>query len=298
MISADGRTFVVVRTFHGRSTLRRFDARTGAFESTSTLRGLWRLAGVSVDGRRVALTGWDRVHRRTRFLVPGRGRFALPGSYDVETLSRDGRLLFLVRWKANGYDLQRYDLRTHTLRANPPREGAEGKTEKMSGAAWTAVATRNGRWLLTLYLKPDGSAFVHALDLTGGPPHCIDLPGRGGNAFLSSALALSPGERVLYVATPALGQIVSVDLARLRVARTVHFRTVTHDPVVGAGPNAAVSLHGRILAFSAGARIWRYDTLRHRVSRPRTMEREVFALGFGPHDQLTALVGSTLEAIR
>jgi hypothetical protein len=298
MLSADGRTFVVARTFHGRTTVRRFDATTGSFESTSTVGGRWHLVAVSVDGRRIALTSWDRSRRRTRFFVPGRGRFVRPGSYDVETLSRDGRVLFLVHWKANGYELQRYDLRTRTLRANPPREGAEGKTEKMSGAAWTAAATRNGRWLLTLYLKPDGTAFVHALDLTGGPPHCIDLPGRGANAFLSSALALSPRERVLYVATPALGQIVRVDLARLRVARTVHFRTFTHDPVVGAGPNAAVSSDGRTLAFSNGAWVWRYDTVRARVRFAATMENDVMALGFGPHERLTALVGSTLEVVR
>ena len=298
MLSADGRTFVVARTFHGRTTVRRFDATTGSFESTSTVGGRWRVVAVSVDGRRIALTSSDRSRRRTRFFVPGRGRFVLPGSYDVETLSRDGRLLFLVHWKANGYELQRYDLRARTLRANPPREGAGGKTEKMSGTAWRAVATRNGRWLLTLYVKADGSAFVHALDLAGRPPHCIDLPGRGSDAFLSSALALSPDERTLYVATPALGQVVSVDLTRVHVERTVRFRTFTRASVVGAGPNAAVSSDGRTLAFSGGAWVWRYDTARARVRFAGTMENDVMALGFGPHERLTALVGSTLEVVR
>ena len=299
MLSADGRTLVVARSFAGRTTVRRFDARSGAFRSTFTVRGRWALVAVSADGRRIALDAWQRRTKRTRFLVPGRGRFALSGSYDVETISRDGRTLFLVHWTKSGYTLQRYNVATRRLQANPPREGASGTTEKMTGTAWTAIPTRDGRWLLTLYLKQDGGAFIHALDLTGGSPHCIDLPGRGRNGeFMSSSFALGPRERTLYVATPVLGQVVSVDVARLRVARSVRFARFRGEQVFGIGPNAAVSPFGRTLAFTEGARVWRYDTQRQHVSRPALASGNVSAIGFGPGNRLVGLVDGRLTTLR
>ena len=37
--------------------------------------------------------------------------------------------------------------------------------EPMRGTPVYAIGAPDGRWLLTLYVKPDGEGFVHALDL-------------------------------------------------------------------------------------------------------------------------------------
>lgn len=296
MLSANGRLHVVARSAGGRTTVRRFDARTGTFVGSTSVIGRWRLAGVSPTAGRILLMHFDRQARATRFAFVGGGRFTLRGTYDVETLSPDGRRVFLVHYRSAGYDLERYDVGSRALQPNPPRD--EDGVEKMTGSPWTAVATRNGRWLLTLYVKSDSSTFVHALDLHGGPPHCIDLPGRSPRGeFQSTTLVLSPDERTLHVATPQLGRIVEVDLARLRVARTVRFGPYSGDQIAGIGPAAAVSKNGRSVAFSYARSVWRYDTAFHRVGTARGMSQPVAALGFRPGGGLLALQGRRLQTV-
>ena len=291
ILSADGRSHYVARSARGRTTVRRFDAQTGAFAGTRSLRGRWNLAAVSANGNKVVLTWYERRSKTTRFRILGGARFALHGTYDVEAVSSGGRRVFLVHYLRSGYELERYDVGTRRLRANPPLE--DGVPEKMTGSPWSAVATRDGRWLLTLYLKADGRAFVHALDLRGGPPHCIDLPGRG--SFFQSTLALSPHERTLYVATAPLGQLVAVDLRALRVARTVRFARFGQQLSAGIGPNAAVSADGRRVAFTLGSHVWRLE--RGRLARRRA-SGDVQALAFAPDGRLLALVGWKLRAVR
>ena len=97
----------------------------------------------------------------------------------------------------------------------------------MSRTARNAVATRNGSWLLTLYAKADGSSFVHALDLRSGIAHCIDLPLRGDYGTVSAtALTLSPDEQRLYLASPLLGRITTVDMRTLGVSSVTRFKGV------------------------------------------------------------------------
>ena len=77
-----------------------------------------------------------------------------------------------------------------------------------------AVATRDGRWQLTLYLKSDRHTFIHALDLRSGVAHCIDLP-LLGDLTTAGALALSPDQTTLYVAGGYMGSVATVDLSTL-----------------------------------------------------------------------------------
>ena len=108
----------------------------------------------------------------------------------------------------------------------------------------------------TLYVKPDGGTFVHALDLRTGLAHCIDLPLRGDLTWAgATALTLSPDERRLYLASPLAGSVTTVDLDALDVSSTARFRAVpTGNYLYGVGPSAAVTPNGRMLAFSERAR--------------------------------------------
>ena len=227
--SADGRTFVAARATGTRTTLTRYALPSGRVVARGSLAGHQRLAAVSARGDRAVLTSFGPGS--TRLTVVGTSRWTvfrridLRGTYGVEAVSLDGRRLFLIKYDDGGYNLRLYDLRTSRLSVTPLVEGASAQ-QKMIGAAWTSVATSDGRWLLTLYIKPDGGGFIHSLDLDRGFGHCLDLPAGfvDPSTIRTSSLALSPDERRLYVAGPFAGRLLVVDLAGPRIARIVRFR--------------------------------------------------------------------------
>ena len=286
VLSADGRAFVSwARAKAKRTTVARFDARTGRLLRGRSLPGRWNVAGLSADGRRVALMTYRK--RATVLEVAG-SRSVLRGMYEVEALSPDGRRVFLVHWRDNGYDLQQLDLESRKL--SPTR--LDDPDEKMRGTAVTATATRDGHWLLTLYATGDGS-FVHALDLRTGLAHCVDLP-LSGDLFSvgSTALTLSPRQTSLYLANPYLGRVITIDLEQLEVNRVVRFRGLSPDSVnLSIGPSAAVTPNGRMLAFSGRTSLWLYDTAYGLVRRPIQVGSTTKGLGFRPD-------GRALVAIR
>jgi outer membrane protein assembly factor BamB len=288
-LAASGRVFVAFA--HG--VLVRYDASTGRRQHRWTLprRGV-RLAAVSSSGRWALVA---RTRGRTALAVVDtlRGNVVrsatLAGYEEPEAVTSDGRVVYLVRYGRTGaYTLEQFDFRTRhvspTALADPD--------EKMTGTAWNAIATRDGRWLLTLYLEPGNTAFVHALDLRRGLAHCIDLPIAGSDlASLGDyALALAPDEGTLYLANPAMGNLYAVDLRRLRVVRTVEFPSRPEEVSGAAAATAAVSPGGRMLYFSGGGRlVWSLDLAYGKVSGPRAaakvnygVQTSVAALGFAP----------------
>jgi hypothetical protein len=295
VLSADGRIFVSARS-SPHSVLTRFaryDIRTGRTLGRWSLGGRWGIAAASPDGERIAL-----LETRRWGIVAGlaarrslRSRIPLRGNYQVEALSPDGRRLYLVHWRGTRYALEHLDLTTR--RISPTR--LADPDEKMAGTALSAVGTRDGRWLHTLYIKANGESFVHALDLTEGLGHCIDLPLRGDLMKLSAtALTLSPDERRLYLASPLLGRVTTVDLEKLKVSRVTRFHVVpVGEYVFGIGPNVAVSANGRMLAFTSGARLWLYDAaygaVRGQVSSPSLIQ----GLGFHPDGRRVLALGMT-----
>lgn len=295
MTSADGTRFVSVRSVRRTpSYLSTHSLPDGTRLSWRKLPGRFGLAGVSRTGTRVVLS---RVGGpgMTAFAVADRGRVVrtvrLRGAYELETLSPDGNRLFLIHWRRNGYDLETYDLTTGRLRPTVMLE--DGQPEKLVGQAWRGVATRDGRWLLTLYLK-GREAFVHALDLQRGIGHCVDLPAHGDPLTLgASGLGLSPDERRLYVVNPVLGRVFTIDLRRPRVTRVARFEPwLGPDEVgLGASPNVAVSANGRTLYFNGNGLLWAYDVPYGRVRGPYPARRWVMGLAFTPDDRRLVVLG-------
>lgn len=297
MLSADRRTFVSGLSKQGSATkLVRYDAQTGRVRSRWAVGRTMGVGAVSRDGRQAALVEYRRD--KTVIAVAGRrGRsvIALRGNYLVEALSPDARRVFLVRWTRNGYELENLDLVTRRLR---PTRLAE-PDERMASFAISAVGTRDGRWLHTLYVKPDGDSFVHALDLGAGVGHCIDLP-LHGDSFMTgaTALTLSPDERRLYLASPLLGRVTTVDLEHLRVARVTRFRRV---PLARYSPDtpltAAVNANGRMAAFGLGPKLWLYDAAYGKVRKPIWSPYGVAGVGFHPDGRHVVAVGPAGHAV-
>jgi hypothetical protein len=280
MLSADGKVFVSAVQAGRATRFVRYDTGTGHGRLLRTARGLWNVAGISADGRRIARFKFRDRARATIFTLddPGRsGSVRLPGTFQLDSLSQDGRRLFLVHWNhTGGYDLQQYDRAT---RRRTPTRLAE-PDEKMTGQATSAVATPDGHWQLTLYVKSNRHTFVHALDLRTGVAHCIDLP-LLADLTTAGALALSPDQTTLYVAGGYMGSVATIDLSTLSLTRVVHLRAPTgYDVDIAIGPTAALTPNGRMLAFSAGKFVWLYDSAFGVVRARARFKHSVLGLGF------------------
>jgi hypothetical protein len=311
ILAGNGQSFVTFRYRAGRTAIARYQIARGARLARAwTIEGHFWPATVSADARWIALqqlsrrnTSWFGLFDSVRGRVVD--RIELHGSYQAEAMSPNARRLFLIHWTQTTYDLRTFDFTTRKVR---PTRLAE-PDEKMTGTAATAVATRDGHWLLTLYAEGNGMGFVHALDLRTGIAHCVDLPWRAFdfNVYGTAALSLSPSQDKLYLANPLLGRVTVVDLRRVRVTRDVRFTPVaTAALTYGIWPSAALTANGRMLAFSGGRNVWLYDTAYGTVRGPlaaadrapaRTgVQVNITALGFSGR-RLVALKTDRTQAL-
>jgi hypothetical protein len=109
-----------------------------------------------------------------------------------------------------------YDLRGHRLLLQPvvdPRE----RDEAMTGIPISRVMGAGGRWAYTLYMRPSGVPFIHALDTTHHRAVCIDLRPLANVDISSAHLVLPPGGTTLQVDTDGVSQ-VAIDTQTFRVS--------------------------------------------------------------------------------
>jgi len=187
--------------------------------NSMTLPGAWGTAligsggeagqGLSRDGRTLVLesTSGPLVSPAKFLLVDPthwkiRKRITLPGSFTFDALSPDASKMYLIQY-AKARDLTHYVVREYDLRTNrllPGKIAArdeDGGESTMAGYAMTRTTSANGRWVYTLYQKPSGMPFIHALDTVHGVAYCIDLP--ANKSLYNIALSLGNDDRTLAV---------------------------------------------------------------------------------------------------
>jgi hypothetical protein len=292
--SADGGSHVNARMRLRDTVVSRYRVADGTVSGWMVVDGRWRLGGVSPNGRFAALARQSVDRRRTDVTVVSTvakrvvDRLELRGNFEVETVSRDGKRLFLIEHLpttgAPRYSVRLFDLSRDRLAAKPLR-GA-GQPGVMAGLAWSGIGSPDGRWLLTLYLNTGRNvAFVHALDLVRSSPLCIFLPsGAAFDALKRYGLTLSPDGKRLYATNAAVGAVAEIDLATRKVVRTARF-PATRDL---SGPSAltgTISRNGRTLYFSPGRDLWAYDTAAGVVRGPYRTRGAVAGFGFGLGDR-------------
>jgi hypothetical protein len=198
-------------TGHGTSVQLR-DAETRSVIASVQAEGDLALRVVSGDGSAAALMApppeganpWEPRPARTTTITladlgpdPGTRTFELPGNFDPEAFSSDGRSLFMLRYvppmRPAAYRVVRLDLaRGRVAPVSVPGVDPNDKAvvETMSGTRLSQVASPGGDRLYTLYTTQprasdqgaphdDGErsvAFVHTLDVDEGWAHCIALP--------------------------------------------------------------------------------------------------------------------------
>jgi hypothetical protein len=308
LLSANGSRFFSAESALTRTTVGRFETSAGRLRGAFSIRGRWWLAGISANGRWLVLAASRPGRGMTRLAVVAADRGAavrtmpLQGWWEVETVSNDGKRLFLVQHVKGTYGVRLYDVAKGRLRPGSLRIKGEGT--QMTGTAWGSIGSPDGHWLLTLYIEKDNqSAFVHALDLRLAFARCLDLPGTDAPDFpsLSQYVFVLRPDGILVAANPALGVVAELDLQAGRVVRTTRF---TEQPLGSMATAAvgAISHDGRTLYFSTGGPIFAYDSAFGRVRGPYVAGR-VAGMGFSPDDRRLYVVRAsgtvaTLDAAR
>lgn len=172
------------------------------------------LTGLSADGRTLVLAQipGNTPPRTTRLLVLDaaplsvRARLTLNGWSNVDAISPDGRWLYLIHYPSadvSRYEVLAYDLPAHRLLPQPVVDPSE-RDEAMTGFPVSRVMSPGGRWAYTLYFRPSGVPFIHALDTTRHEAMCIDLPSLGNVDVTSAHLGLAPGGGALQISATGM----------------------------------------------------------------------------------------------
>ncbi len=211
-------TVAAIRTSDGRM-LRHNTIRGGfgvpivAFDGTTE--------GLSRDGGVLILADIGANRKQTRFAVLRTANLrlrkvvTLPGWWAFDALSPDGRTLYAIQYHGTGPS-PRYDVRAVSLVTGKPLGGAivdkREPDEEMNGSPWARARSGNGAWAYTLYAKPNGTAFVHALDTSTRRAFCVDLPWRSSTQALSAVrLSLANRGRSLVLSKAGFGRLALVD---------------------------------------------------------------------------------------
>ena len=292
--SADGGSHVSAEARLRTTVISRYRVADARPLPAMVVSGRWRLAGVSPTGGFAALAKQSGDRRRTDVIVVSTvarrivHRLRLRGDFEVDTVSLDGKRLFLIEHLASTgtprYSVRLFDLSRDRLVSKPLR--GKGEPGVMAGLAWSGVGSPDGRWLLTLYLNTGRNvAFVHALDLVRSSPLCIFLPSAGAFDTLKRyGLTLSPDGRRLYATNAALGAVAEIDLATRKVVRTARFAATRN--LSGPGSlTGTISRNGRTLYFSPGRDLWAYDTAYGVVRGPYRTGGAIAGFGFAAGDR-------------
>jgi hypothetical protein len=240
----------------GRNTvIERVATTTRRVEATVRVPGVYgipgaaydgTLTGLATDGRTLILAQIPTTYpvRTTRLLVVSTPRMrveksiVLPGWSNVDAISPNGRWIYLIHYSSSNslrYEVLAYDLPDGRMLSKPIVDPSDG-TEAMTGFPLNRVMSPGGRWAYTLYFRPSGVPFIHALDTVGLRAKCIDLPSLGGLGFNTATFKLGPGANTLEVRIQG------------SVAATINTRTFavsTTGPLAGGLPRAPASQPAR-----------------------------------------------------
>jgi hypothetical protein len=166
--------------------------------------------GLSADSHTLILerlrpSGRPRTTRLLVLDVPTlrvRKTIVLPGWATVDAVSPHGRWMYLIRyasWPATSkYEVLAYDLAHGKLIAEPIVDPHD-RGEAMTGFPVSRVMSPGGRWAYTLYGRPSGEPFVHALDTVRARAVCIDLPSVNSSSIGDAHLKLIHGAGRLQI---------------------------------------------------------------------------------------------------
>jgi len=290
------------------------DPETGATLSTLALGHAYRLpdatasgvpGGLSPNGKwlvveRYDVTGEDLPSASHLLLIETAGlkiksRIDLAGFFNFDAVSNDGRRLYLVQFvSGKAYYVRWYDLALGRLDPDVVFDKNDG-ANAMSGLRLSGVASANGGWLYSMYVRDRAGPFIHALSLDGPIAFCLDLPGSGyaeDGSAMQWSLALSPGGSTVYAANLASGEVATVGIAggAPQIVHQAHLVLATSTggliknvEAKEVGANAAVvSLDGSTLVVAGGSGLVWIDTQALAVRHRALTDWRIWSVGLSP----------------
>lgn len=222
--AAEKTAVAAVRTSDGRvlryaTIVGAFGIPLVAFDGTTE--------GISRDGERLVLADAGAQRGLTRFVVLQTRSLRLektvklPGLWSYDALSPDGRMLYAIQYLGTGPN-PRYNVRAVSLVTGKPVGGPivdqREPDEEMNGAPYARARSRDGAWAYTLYAKPNGTGFVHALDTARRRAFCVDLPWRTSFQRLAAVrLSVADGGRSLVLGRRDGSRLAVVDTSTFKV---------------------------------------------------------------------------------
>lgn len=161
-------------------------------------------AGVRVD------PGTDS----TTITGPAGERTQLPGRFEFDALSTDGRLLYLIEHRppkgSENYRVRVYDFSADELRKRPVADKRNLQTD-MTGRPMAQTTSADGVWVFTLYRGAE-HAFVHALNVDRAEALCLDLPHGSGQGSGSWSLTIAADGSKLHAVAGSARDSADFDL--------------------------------------------------------------------------------------
>lgn len=198
----------------------------------------------------------------------------LPGRFNFDAISDDGLRLYLIQYlDGREYYVRLFNVASSTLDENIVVDKSSGE-QSMTGTRLSGIATRDGGWLFSMYVRESENPFVHVLSLDGPFAFCLDLPGKGYGSSAAEkhwSIAMDQPGEVVYAFNGSTGIVVQIDNSQQfnpQVKRTAQLASGSFGNV---GSNSAVvSPDGRrLIAAGSSGVVW-VDT--------RTLTAQVRAL--------------------
>ena len=239
VVGASGGIRYVALPGRGTTTVagvRTGDGRVLRFATVSGSLGIPQVTwdgttdGISANGQKLVLASITSraLGAKTTFVVLWANslgvqrRIELSGHWVFDAISPDGSTIYAVQYAdLSHYTVRAIDTATGRVAAAPIVDKRE-PDEEMRGSPMTRAWGPGRAWAYTLYAKPDGTAFVHALDTKGREALCLDLPwAKVGNRIGTVRLKASADGRELVLRQPGVGTLATIDLTS-RSVKSVH----------------------------------------------------------------------------
>ncbi|HSS94080.1 MAG TPA: hypothetical protein VLR46_08825 [Candidatus Dormibacteraeota bacterium] len=264
--------------------------------------------GLSPNGRWLVLESFDRdsngVPTATHLLLVDTTYMAQPrpidlaGFYQFDAVNNAGTSVYLIEYLSTGqYFVRFFNVPLGALDPTIVFDKSDGSAA-MAGVRLSGVASHDGSWLYSVYVRPDKSAFIHALSLDNPIAFCLDLPGTGYSTNPDEfqwSLALNADGSHLYAANGATGVVADVTFSsgwpnsQIRTGRIATGSTATAGPFVQeaqakemGGNAAAVSADGRTLVIGGKAGLLWVDTASLTVHDQQLASWKVWSLAISP----------------
>jgi len=237
VLAANGNIRYVAFTTPGWTTVAAVDVEGGRAIEYRAIRGFYGVplvaydgttGGVSADGSTLVLasfTGPVQSGQVSRFAVLRADRHlktrkivTLRGLFSFDAVSPTGRMLYLIEYRQSDaavtYRVRAYDTARGKLVPGSIVDRRE-PDKQMQGSPVTRASSQDGVWAYTLYARPAGKPFVHALDTRHARAFCIDLPWRADQQSLQNVKLTAAG-RTLVIHDGA-GRLAAVNTKSWKV---------------------------------------------------------------------------------